>query len=73
MDQAALQRKIAALQEKRDWHAELLAQLDAEQKQVSVTDPDTRRMPAAQGNVVGYNAQVAVDAKHKLIAAEEVT
>ena len=70
---AELQQKIAALQERRDWHAELLGQLDAEQKQVSVTDPDTRRMPVAQGNVVGYNAQVAVDAKHKLIAADDVT
>jgi hypothetical protein len=61
------------LQEKRDWHAELLAELDDEQKQISVTDPDTRRMPAAQGNIVGYNAQLAVDAKHKLIAAADVT
>jgi transposase len=73
LDKAALQQKIAALQEKRDWHAELLAQLDDEHKQISVTDPDTRRMPAAQGNIVGYNAQLAVDAKHKLIAAEDVT
>jgi transposase len=70
---AALQQKIAALQEKRDWHAELLAQLDDEQKQISVTDPDARRMPTAQGNIVGYNAQLAVDAQHKLIAASEVT
>ena len=43
LDPAALQQKIAALQEKRDWHAEVLAQLDAEQKQISTTDPDTRR------------------------------
>jgi len=73
LTQAQLQQKIATLQDKRDWHAELLAQLDEEQKQISVTDPDTRRMPVAQGNIVGYNAQVAVDAKHKLIAAAEVT
>lgn len=73
LDQTTLQAKIAALQAKRDWHAELLAGLAAEQKQVSVTDPDTRRMRTAQGNVVGYNAQLAVDAKHKLIAAAEVT
>jgi transposase len=69
-----LAAKIAALQEKQEWHAELLAQLqDGEDKQVSVTDPDSRKMPTAQGMVVGYNAQVAVDAKHKLIAAEDVT
>jgi len=73
LDKTALQAKIAALQEKQDWHKELLAQLDAEQKQISVTDPDTRRMPTSQGQIVGYNAQVAVDAKHKLIAAAEVT
>ena len=73
LDPAALQQKIAALQEKRDWHAELLAEWDEEQKQISVTDPDTRRMHTGNGNVVGYNAQLAVDAKHKLIAADEVT
>lgn len=73
IDKAALAQKIAALQDKRDWHDELLAQLDDEQKQVSTTDPDTRRMHTGNGNVVGYNAQLAVDAKHKLIAAAEVT
>jgi len=74
VSQAELAQKIAALREKKDWHEELLAQLQDEQdQQISVTDPDTRRMPTAQGNQVGYNAQVAVDAKHKLIAADEVT
>ena len=69
-----LAAKIAALQEKQDWHKELLAELqDGEDKQVSVTDPDTRKMPTAHGMLVGYNAQLAVDAKHKLIAAEDVT
>jgi len=68
-----LEQKIAALQERKDWHEALLAQLDPEQKQISVTDPDTRKMPTAQGMIVGYNAQVAVDAKHKLIAAADVT
>jgi len=68
-----LEQKIAALQERQDWHKELLGQLNAEEKQISVTDPDTRKMPAAHGTVVGYNAQLAVDAKHKLIAAEDVT
>jgi transposase len=69
-----LAAKIAALQEKQDWHAELLAQLqDGDDKQVSVTDPDTRKMPTAYGMLVGYNAQMAVDAKHKLIAADDVT
>ena len=69
----ALAAKIASLQERQDWHKELLAQLDAEQKQISVTDPDARKLPTAHGTVVGYNAQLAVDAKHKLIAAADVT
>lgn len=68
-----LEAKIAALREKREWHAELLEQLGQEQKQISVTDPESRKMPTAQGMVVGYNAQMAVDAKHKLIAAADVT
>ena len=68
-----LAAKIAALREKQDWHKELLEQLDGEQKQISATDPDTRKMPTAHGMVVGYNAQLAVDAKHKLIAADDVT
>ena len=73
LDKAALEQKIATLREKQEWHKELLEQLDEEQKQISVTDPESRKMPTAQGMVVGYNAQVAVDAKHKLIAAAEVT
>jgi transposase len=74
LSKAQLAAKIAALREKQDWHKELLAQLqDGEEKQVSVTDPDTRKMPTAQGMMVGYNAQLAVDARHKLIAADDVT
>jgi transposase len=73
LTKSELAQKIAALQERQDWHKELLGELDAEQKQISVTDPDTRKMPTAHGTVVGYNAQMAVDAKHKLIAAADVT
>ena len=73
LSKSELEQKIAALQERQDWHKELLGELDAEQKQVSVTDPDTRKMPTAHGMMVGYNAQTAVDAKHKLIAADDVT
>ena len=73
LSSTALATKIAAVQERQDWHKELLAQLDDEQRQVSVTDPDARKLPTAHGTVVGYNAQLAVDAKHKLIAADDVT
>ena len=43
-------------------------------KQVSLTDPDARSMmKAGGGSTVGYNVQTAVDSKHHLIAAHEVT
>jgi transposase len=73
LSKTELAQKIAALQERQDWHKELLGELDDEQKQISVTDADTRKMPTAHGMIVGYNAQLAVDAKHKLIAADDVT
>ena len=74
LSKTELAGKIAALRERKEWHEELLAELQSgEDKQVSVTDPDTRKMPTTHGMIVGYNAQLAVDAKHKLIAATDVT
>ena len=71
---AELEQKIAALREKKDWQEELRAQLDEQDKQISVTDTDARRMRGGGGaSVVGYNAQAAVEAKNKLIAAADVT
>jgi len=45
------------------------------ESQISLTDPDARSMPVGGGRVtdVGYNVQVAVDPKHKLIVEHEVT
>jgi hypothetical protein len=45
------------------------------EKQVSLTDPDCRSMPAGkcQGTKVGYNVQTSVDSKHNLILDHEVT
>jgi transposase len=74
LTRAALEEKIAALREKQEWHEELLAQLqESQENQLSTTDPDARKMHTAQGAIVGYNAQSAVDAKHKLIVAGDVT
>lgn len=74
LTQAELEQKIAAVREKKEWHEELRGQLDADTQQISVTDKDARRMRASNGgSVVGFNAQAAVDAQHKLIAAADVT
>jgi hypothetical protein len=49
-------------------------QLDAApDKQVSLTDTDARSMKTRGTGVVGYNVQVAVDAKHHVIVAHKVT
>ena len=70
-----LKKKIASMEAKMDelqgYQAEVEAHPD---KQVSVTDPDSRSMKkAGGGSTVGYNVQTAVDSKHHLIAAHEVT
>jgi hypothetical protein len=69
-----LQDKIAALKEQMQILKQVEVQLDAApDKQVSLTDPDARSMKTRGTGVVGYNVQVAVDAKHHLIVAHEVT
>ena len=60
--------KIAALSEKRGRYQAMLAQLERTgENQISLTDPDSRAMAAHTKVAVGYNIQVAVDAKNRLI------
>jgi BMFP domain-containing protein YqiC len=70
-----LKKKIASMEAKMEalegYQAEVEAHPD---KQVSLTDPDSRSMmKAGGGSTVGYNVQTAVDSKHHLIVAHEVT
>ena len=69
-----LAEKIEALREKRGRYGALLAQLERTgENQISLTDPDSRAMAAHTKVGVGYNVQIAVDAKNKMIVAQEVT
>lgn len=68
-----LQKKIAAIQGRRtrlQGHREALEK--SGEDQLSLTDPDSRAMHAATRVGVGYNIQIAVDGKHKLIAEQQV-
>jgi len=69
-----LQDKIAALKKQMQKLKEIEVQLnETPDKQISLTDPDARSMKTRGTGIVGYNVQTAVDAKHHLIVAHEVT
>ncbi len=65
-----LKEKISRLKNRRQEYEELLGQMkDKEVSEISKIDPESRGM---QKVGVGYNVQVAVDAKHHLIVEPEV-
>ncbi|EJM11726.1 transposase [Pseudomonas sp. GM21] len=69
-----LHDKIEVLKAKMQELKEVEVQLnETPDKQISLTDPDARSMKTRGTGVVGYNVQTAVDAKHHLIVAHEVT
>jgi transposase len=70
-----LQKKIEQLKERKEKYEGLQQQLqESGEKQVSLTDPDSRAMVTGHGHTdVCYNVQTVVDSKHKLIVEHEVT
>jgi hypothetical protein len=70
----ALQDKLARLRERQADVQERRKRLeDSGQGQLSRTDPDARLLSKNGQSVAGYNVQIAVDAKHKLLVCSEAT
>ena len=73
-DAETLKAKVAKLREELARLKKCqVRMLKAPDQQLSLTDPDARAMNSRGTGVVGYNVQTAVDSKHHLIIAHEVS
>lgn len=76
LSEKELKEKIKSLQERMKKYKGFQKQMEASgEKQISLTDPDSRSMPVGGGRTtdVAYNVQMSVDEKHKMILDHEVT
>ncbi len=69
-----LETKLKALQDRKKTHEKYVELLkESGESQLSLTDPESRLMKIQGDMKVCYNAQIAVDPKHHLIVADDVT
>jgi len=68
-----LPRKLEALRARQKALQAIERQIEQTGEPVALTDPDSRLMKVGGGMEVCYNVQIALDFKHALIVAHEVT
>lgn len=71
----ALKKRLKAMKKRQSKLVEIEAKFaeNPDVNQIMATDSDARMMKGGGAGRPGYNAQIAVDAKHKIIVAAEVT
>jgi transposase len=70
----SLQEKLERLKERKAQYEQYQQELKEDgERQLSLTDAESRRMKTREGFGVCHNAQIAVDPKHHLIVAQGVT
>lgn len=65
---------VEGIKARQAYYERMLKQLnETGEKQIALTDSDARMMAGkSKGNLVGYNVQIAVESKYKLIVANDV-
>lgn len=72
-ERPAKRQKLKELQARKQLKEDVLQTLEAVgETHVSTTDPDARLLNKKGQTIAGYNVQIVVDARHKLIVADEV-